>query len=522
MDSKAIALHLQISGGQPEINICYLVFCEGQIVNETITEETTFSYMPTLAGNYVLQVIVTDGIGQYAECSTEIYVYPSPDPVNLDLVTSTYGYVGEKAITVQARITGGMEEFSFRYQVYAGSVSADNLLAEYDGPESGWSYAPLNGGNHIIVVSVTDGAGQTAMAQAEVPVAEKDLENSGNWLYLADKVALTGDWRKDIIAVAETQLGYRESSIDFIIDEEGEKQGYSIYGDWYGMDYVDWCAMFISCCLHYADVPQTYYPISSSCNRWKNALINVDAYEAVENDETENDYDGYMPNPGDLVFFWQEGYPKDEPHHIGIVTDVDENTIQTIEGNTAQGVVRREYALTDESIIGYANTAKLMARAGVFPEEELTVEIAIGSAQPLMLLSEDADNDGITVDFTASENGLAFQYGEVMQPMWNPNTHTYDQVSKGEWTVAETGGDTIQVANTSAVAVTVTAYVEIAEEYQDSVTVTANGQTTSASQVLAIGASGNFIIEIDGTVEGLSADTAMTIGRIYFELSMAE
>ena len=38
----------------------------------------------------------------------------------------------------------------------------------------------------------------------------------------------------DLLAVAESQLGYRESAANYILDDEGNKLGYTRYGHWYG------------------------------------------------------------------------------------------------------------------------------------------------------------------------------------------------------------------------------------------------------------------------------------------------
>ena len=55
-----------------------------------------------------------------------------------------------------------------------------------------------------------------------------------------------------IFYVANTQHGYRESELNFIVDENHEKHGYTRYGEWYGHPYGDWSAMFVSFCLRYA------------------------------------------------------------------------------------------------------------------------------------------------------------------------------------------------------------------------------------------------------------------------------
>ena len=65
-----------------------------------------------------------------------------------------------------------------------------------------------------------------------------------DWKASVKDVELTGDWNRDVLAVAETQLGYTESARNFIINDQGEQKGYTRYGDWYGDLYGDWDAMF--------------------------------------------------------------------------------------------------------------------------------------------------------------------------------------------------------------------------------------------------------------------------------------
>ena len=374
-----------------------------------------------------------------------------------------------------------------------------------------------------MIVTITDGAGQIATARAEIPVAEKDLSNPGSWFERAQAVELTGDWREDIIAIAESQLGYRESEIDFIIDGSGKRQGYSIYGDLYGLDYVDWCAMFASACLRFAGVSKEDYPVSSSCNRWKNALIELEAYEPVENDgRSHEEYEGYMPQPGDLVYFLREGYPKDEPHHIGIVTGIEEGVLKTIEGNTSRSVARKEYSLTDPRIIGYANTETLMKQAGAYPDEALTVEIAVGSlaAQPLMLLSADEESGGLTFGLELAEGGLAFRCESVVSSVWDPETHTFAEgARKTTWSTADNGGDIMVVTNTSEVPVSVTVSPQMNESCPG-LTATVNGEA-SATTTIPVNESVTLTIGLSGEFVGETSE-AVTIGTIQIELAAAQ
>ena len=82
-----------------------------------------------------------------------------------------------------------------------------------------------------------------------------DVETASMWEETFSHVELTGDWAKDVLEIAETQLGYHESERNYIVLEDGVTiHGYSRYGDWYGDHYGDWCAMFVSFCLYYAGV----------------------------------------------------------------------------------------------------------------------------------------------------------------------------------------------------------------------------------------------------------------------------
>lgn len=185
-----------------------------------------------------------------------------------------------------------------------------------------------------------------------------DLETADDWeRTLPDE--LTGTWADDVIAVAQSQLGYQESENNFILAEDEETiRGYTRYGEWYGNPYGDWCAMFASFCLHYADIPEEAIPYASGCPSWISKLDRMGLYEAA---------DDYIPVPGDIVFF--AGEDSDEADHVGIVTALDEDTylnidvLRTIEGNVSGRVGEKEYELPDETIIGYVSMAAAYERA---------------------------------------------------------------------------------------------------------------------------------------------------------------
>ena len=58
----------------------------------------------------------------------------------------------------------------------------------------------------------------------------------------------------EVILGKNAIIGILESDTfmcDYIVKEDGKTtDGYTRYGDWYGVPYGDWCAMFASFCIH--------------------------------------------------------------------------------------------------------------------------------------------------------------------------------------------------------------------------------------------------------------------------------
>ncbi|MBR3753007.1 MAG: CHAP domain-containing protein, partial [Ruminiclostridium sp.] len=196
---------------------------------------------------------------------------------------------------------------------------------------------------------------------------EADRETAAQWERTFSDVELTGEFPADVLAIAETQLGYTESKDNYIKNDEGRKLGYSRYGAWYGDPYGDWCAMFVSFCLHYAEVPDEAFPLEANCQRWILELSQRDLYRTAGT---------YTPEAGDLIFFnWDEQPDSD---HVGLVKEValdragEPVRIETIEGNCSNQVKTRTYSLDDRSIMGY----------GELPEGEEETEEPLGPEEP--------------------------------------------------------------------------------------------------------------------------------------------
>ncbi len=271
-----------------------------------------------------------------------------------------YLFAGEGSIPLTVKVSGGVAPFVVEISISANGEVVDAQRAHLDTEGVLETvYAPQRAGDHVAYATVTDAAGQEVSAKVTVPVAAHDVEYPATWEATIDHVELTGDWREDLVAMAQSQLGYQESRINFII-ENGARRGYTRYGDWYGAPYTDWCGAFISFCLSYAGISKQAYPQNAGVAAYMEA---IDERGALE----ENDY---MPQRGDLVFLMWEG--EETPSHMGIVENADENTVWTIEGNAADSVARKSYALDAQEIIAYANTTELMRQAGV--DEEKTAE----------------------------------------------------------------------------------------------------------------------------------------------------
>ena len=171
-----------------------------------------------------------------------------------------------------------------------------------------------------------------------------DVELKYQWERTVAKAHLTGDWAHDLVAVAKTQRGYKQSEKNYIVDEKGRKKYYTRYGDWYGSGnacYADWCAGFVAFCVYYAHVD---LPTSFGCQRFVERLKEVERFHLAEE---------YAPRPGDIIFFRGDVENKSKATHVGIVVSVSGEKIKTIEGNRTNMVEYFTYAPNDPTILGY-------------------------------------------------------------------------------------------------------------------------------------------------------------------------
>lgn len=130
--------------------------------------------------------------------------------------------------------------------------------------------------------------------------------------------------------------------VEVALSQEGNSGG-EIYWRGYGYDeYQPWCACFVSWC---AD--QCGYIDAGVIPKFSLCSAGVEWFQARGQFMDSS----YTPAEGDLIFFdWGTDGSID---HVGIVVNVEDGFVNTIEGNSSNKVQRGRYATGDSVIHGY-------------------------------------------------------------------------------------------------------------------------------------------------------------------------
>ena len=166
-----------------------------------------------------------------------------------------------------------------------------------------------------------------------------DVETAELWEQTFAGVTLTGNWRQDTLAIAETQLDYAESTKNYVVAEDGKTvKGYTRYGAWCGEPYGDWNVMFLTFCLHYAGVEG----VDRDCGGWVTSW--ADAFEPAQS---------HTPAVGDLVLFDRDG--DGTADRAGLVAQITDSGFAAMEGDAEDTVRLLTYGADDPGILGYIN-----------------------------------------------------------------------------------------------------------------------------------------------------------------------
>lgn len=159
-----------------------------------------------------------------------------------------------------------------------------------------------------------------------------------------------------VINIAKNEVGYLEKKSNSQLDSKTANAGsanYTKYGKWYGLNPDFWCAMFICWIFNEAYGATTAKNLlcgsfSAACETIKQHFIDKGQYFTSS------------PKVGDVIFF--TGTRHTGANHIGLVTNVSNGRVYTIEGNTSGGstvidngggVANKSYAISYNRILGY-------------------------------------------------------------------------------------------------------------------------------------------------------------------------
>lgn len=169
-----------------------------------------------------------------------------------------------------------------------------------------------------------------------------DVETDDDWEKYS--VGLSDNWNEALLAVAQEQLGYKESEKNFQTDEALgdiiDVHHYTRYGAFYGNPYADWDVAFIAFCQHYAGIPKTEIPQRLGLEALR-ADMDAMGFAYL----TEGEDAAYEAIPGDVVTYNKNGTADDET--VGIVETVGDDSLTVISGAVEGAVAEVTVPFTD-------------------------------------------------------------------------------------------------------------------------------------------------------------------------------
>lgn len=197
------------------------------------------------------------------------------------------------------------------------------------------------------------------------PDKTADVETVSDWLGTIDNVEITNDISENLVGIAMSQMGYEESFNNFEYDEDGNKNGYTRYGEWYGNPYGKWNVMFVSFCLHYSNVNNSAELKSAGAEAMRLAWQNRYAYASVSEHNAKR---------GDIVFIDSDKDKKADA--VGIILYAGDESLQVIMGDSDNKVETKNIAVTDD-IIGYGLTSELHFAKDMQYEETTESDVSV-------------------------------------------------------------------------------------------------------------------------------------------------
>lgn len=245
-----------------------------------------------------------------------------------------------------------------------------------------------------------------------------DVETDDDWEKYS--VGLSDNWNEALLAVAQEQLGYKESEKNFQTDEALgdiiDVHHYTRYGAFYGNPYADWDVAFIAFCQHYAGIPKTEIPQRLGLEALRADMDTMGFAYLAEGEDA-----AYEAIPGDVVTYNKNGTADDET--IGIVETVGDDSLTVISG-AVEGAVAEvtvpfadvtSTILVDQAYDNYVGEAD--DRDGSY-DDEIAVQPADEKDATAVDASEDIFNITGALDLNDEKNqkdlGLTFEFQKLV------------------------------------------------------------------------------------------------------------
>lgn len=164
------------------------------------------------------------------------------------------------------------------------------------------------------------------------------------------KLHLDGTTRQNVMAIAETQVGYHEGNKLSQMDGANKRGSgnYTEYGYVYGIQGA-WCAMFVNWCARENATSTKVVPKYCRVMDYRGFYQKQKRYYPWS--KTKGGRGSYLPKAGDMIFYTT--YPGASSQHIGYVKSCKVKggkiTIVTTEGNSSDECRHKTYTLRTKS-----------------------------------------------------------------------------------------------------------------------------------------------------------------------------
>ena len=276
------------------------------------------------------------GIGEYAELLMAVMMQESGGKGN-DPMQSSQSPYNKK----YPRKPNGIKEPEYSIACGVQALKAELTEAEAESPidmeRIKLALQGYNYGNGYVKWAKNNYGGYTAAGAVEF--SEMMAKKMG-WKSYGDKQYVPHVLQYYAFGRIPAGTG-NQAIVQVALTQEGNSG--DTYWSWYGFgSRVEWCACFVSWCgeqcgyLESGVLPK--FSLCSDGARWF---------------QTKGQFqDGsYVPAAGDIIFFdWKNDGTID---HVGIVENVADGVVHTVEGNSKDKVARKSYNIGSKSIYGY-------------------------------------------------------------------------------------------------------------------------------------------------------------------------